>query len=121
MWHHRLPSVELVRQQAHPLQEEHRQGPGGGESVRRQEGRRCLAVLDGWPAEWCGHSDDVARTRPGLDGLLARVRRIRPAAGVRRQHGVRPDGWPPGSESLRCGVLERRCCSGAPVCLSDPA
>lgn len=32
--------VQLVRQQAHPLQEEHRQGAGGGEPVRRQEGRR---------------------------------------------------------------------------------
>ena len=48
--HQREPGEQLVRQQAHPLQEEHRQGARGGLHVRRQ------VVVDGWWRRrgwWC--------------------------------------------------------------------
>ena len=33
-----VPDLQLVQQQADPVQEEHREGPGGGERVRSEGG-----------------------------------------------------------------------------------
>ena len=46
---------QLVRKQENPLQEEHREGPGGGQHVRRQGRGRCNL------ARKLSRPDDVAR------------------------------------------------------------
>lgn len=60
------------------VQKEHRQGAGGGQPVRGEEGGRRLAVLRHPDA------DDVAGAAPGLHGVLDGLR-LRPGLGVRRQ------------------------------------
>ena len=56
----------MVREQEDPLQEEHREGPGGGQHVRRQSGR------GGGYSRRVPRPDDVPRQPVGRESVLRR-------------------------------------------------
>jgi len=66
MWNLSISGEQLVRKQEDPLQEEHREGPRGGQHVRRQGCRRSHLS---WQLS---RSDDV----PGVSVVLVQRRRI---------------------------------------------
>lgn len=65
-----VANLQLVRQQANSLQEEHRQGAGGGKHVRSQKGSRRIALFDARTIfQRHSNADDVA-SAPRRHGLL---------------------------------------------------
>lgn len=96
-----LSSIQLVWQQANSLQEEHWQGPGGGQFVCGQEGSGRFPVFNGRTAKWNNHTDDVTRPTAGFNGLPDGLRRLRSAATVWQQHGRLRSQSSSGSKSLR--------------------